>query len=118
MYLATYLLIAQFTQVRDPSCSDGISVYSCARNDGLLLNWRFEGTEVSRTVRGSPGEVTVIPVGSSVVNVTINSVGNISDPYISVTANISYYDAVRLNGTRMECNGDSMYIRASLPSKY
>jgi len=61
---------------------------------------------------GDSEEVTVINVGSSVVNVTINSV---TDTSINATATISYFDAVRLNGTRI--NGHSLYITVSLPSK-
>jgi len=67
------------------------------------------GKSSRTTVRGDAGEVTVINVGSSVVTVTINSLG---------TTAISYSDVIRLNGTWMECNRNRLYISTGLPCKY
>ena len=35
------MVLGQFVQVSEPSCSDGTSVYSCARNNGLVAHWMF-----------------------------------------------------------------------------
>ena len=76
----------------------------------------FELTGRSTLIRPRSGAVTTaVNVGSAVVNITITSV---TDTSINVTATISYSDAVILNGTYMNCNGEKLYIIAKLPSKY
>ena len=111
----TCILLGQFVQIREPSCSDGTSVYHCSRNDGLVLNLEFELTGVTTLIRPTSGAVTTVDVGSAVVTLTRISV---TDTSINVTATISYSDTVILNGTYMDCNGEKLYISASLPSKY
>ena len=59
--------------------------------------------------------MTTINVGPAVVTVTRTALTYTS---VNFTVTISYYDTVILNGTYMECNGDRLYINASLPSKY
>ena len=106
----------QFVQVREPSCSDGTSVYSCARNGGNVLFWMFELTGSFVTpIRPSSEAVTSVNVGSAAVTLNRTS---LTDSTVTITATISYFDAVRLNGTYMDCNGKKLYINANLPSKY
>ena len=111
------MVLEQFVQVREPSCSDGTSVYYCARNYGLVAHWMFEltGNFITSIRSTSSGNVKIVNVGSAVVTLTRTLVTNNS---INVTATISYSDAVILNGTYMECNGNKLYIYANLPSKY
>ena len=111
------MVLGQFVQVRKPSCSDGTSVYYCARNNGLVVHWMFEPTGYFVTsIRSThSGNVRIVNVGSAVVTLTRTLVTNNS---INVTATIPYSDAVILNGTYMDCNGNKLYINANLPSKY
>ena len=108
-------VLGQFLQVREPSCFDGTSVYSCARNDGTVLPWKFELTGSFTTlILASSGDVTTVNVGSAVVTLTRTVV---PDTSINVTATISYSDTVILNGTYMDCNGEKLLIYSNLPSK-
>ena len=78
-------------------------VYFCARNDGVFTIWDFELLTGRSNVffAGSP-EMLAVSVGSSVVNLAlISQIGT----FINVTATISYSDAVKLNGTWMDCEG-------------
>ena len=59
--------------------------------------------------------MTTINVGPAVVTVTRTALTYTS---VNFTVTISFSDAVVLNGTYMECNGDRLYISANLPSKY
>ena len=101
--------------MREPSCSDGTSVYSCSRNGGTVLFWMFELTGSFVTaIRPLSEAVTTVNVGSAVVTLTRTS----DKTSINVTATISYPDTVILNGTYIDCNGERLYINANLPSKY
>ena len=111
----TCILLGQFVQIREPSCSDGTSVYHCSRSNGLVLNWEFELTGATTLIRPRDEAVRTINVGSAVVTLTRTSV---TDTSINVTATISYSDTVILNGTYMDCNGEKLYISDNLPSKY
>ena len=111
------MVLGQFVQERHPSCSDGTSVYNCARNNGLVSHWTFEltGNFITSIRSTSFGNVKIVDVGSAVVTLTRTSVTSNS---INVTATLSYSDAVILNGTYMDCNGEKLYIKANLPGKY
>ena len=105
----------QFVQIREPSCADGTLVYFCARNEGVFTTWHFELLAERSNVffDGSP-KLMMVDVGSSIVNLTlISQIGT----FINVTATISYSDAVKLNGTWMECEDMRLSIIVNL-SKY
>ena len=59
--------------------------------------------------------MTTVNVGYAAVTLSRISV---TDTYINATATISYSNAVILNGTYLDCNGERLYISANLPSKY
>ena len=63
------MVLGQFVQVREPSYSDWTSVYSCARNNGLVAYWMFEltGSFVTSIRSTSSGNVRIVNVGSAVV---------------------------------------------------
>ena len=94
---------------------DGTLVYFCARNDGVFTVWDFELlTERSNVFFGGSPEILAVNVGSSVVNLAlISQMGT----FINVTATISYSDAIKLNGTWLDCEGMRLNIIVYI-SKY
>ena len=94
---------------------DGTLVYFCARNDGVFTVWDFELlTERSNVFFDGSPDILVVNVGSSVVNLAlISQMGT----FINVTATISYSDAVKLNGTWLDCEGIRLNVIVNI-SKY
>ena len=87
-------------------------VYFCARNGAHFTTWDFErwtgsspiffdGSSASMVVNVGPSMVTL-----ELVSLTANS--------INVTATISYSDAVRLNGTWIDCDVNKLNIAVEL----
>ena len=75
----------------------------------------FEVTGSTITLICSTSEVVrTVSVGSTVVTLTLTFVTYNS---INVTAILSYSDAVVLNGTYIDCNGEKLFIYSNLPSK-
>ena len=74
----------------------------------------FELTGGSTLIRPGDEAMRTVNVGSAEVTLTWASV---TDTSINVTATISYSDAVILNGTYIDCNGEKLYINANLPSE-
>ena len=109
------ILKGQLVQMGEPSCTDGTSTYHCTRNDRSVSVWRFQPSGVDITLLGSSSpRVSTVKVGSARVTLIITAWSANS---INITATISYSDAVELNGTRMDCNGNELYINVGLTSK-
>ena len=87
-------------------------MYFCARNNGVFTVWDFElQTERSSVFFGESPEILAVNVGSSVVNLTLISQNG---TFINVTATISYSDAVKLNGTWLECENMRLNIMVNI----
>ena len=65
-------------------------------------------------IRSTSEVVRTVSVGSAVVTLTRTFVTYNS---INVTATISYSDAVILNGSYIDCNGEKLFIYSNSPSK-
>ena len=65
-------------------------------------------------IRSTSEVVRTVSVGSAVVTLTRTFVTYNS---INDTATISYSDAVILNGTYIDCNGEKLFIYSNSPSK-
>ena len=104
-----------------PLCSDDGDVlnYTCVVSNRFFFRWVFEsaGNSLKELSFGRDttraGYVINCTIGFSMVSVTVNSF-NISSS--SVTA-IIYNDTLSLNGTRMKCGEEMMFIRVTKSSK-
>ena len=95
----------QFILERESSCSDGTSVYSCTTNTSFFITWRFPPSTDRQIIANGDMSPQTVLVGSSTVLFTIIASSSSS---ISVTATISYSDAVGLNGTGIQCNTEDV----------
>ena len=111
-------MIDELVVEKAPVCPDDSAVYRCSVNNGSL-EWYWTPTSGSRQQllslisglhSGPPVVTQTLHMATVVFNIT-----SISSSYINVIATVS--EAQLLNGTLMECEGDSLSINILKTSK-
>ena len=78
----------------------------------FVVMWRFWPSGARESIANGESSTQVVVVGSSTVLLTILSSNTSS---ISVTTTIAYSDAVRLNGTSIQC-GTEYRLTINVPN--
>ncbi len=104
------MLIGELVVEKAPVCPDDSAVYRCAVSSGSLeWDWTTSGSrqQLLSLISGLHSGPPVVTQTLNMATVVFDII-NISSSYINVIATVS--EAQLLNGTLMECEGDSLTI--------